>query len=620
MKNTNRQNSHHYLPSNIFQTHLLILVCLLPFNLLFNQTINLSLANSTCATNCGEIDFSVSNWQAAFSPSISGVSYFWYFGNGEISFSANPQNIEYYNNITATTIPAYVELTPTAAIADYRDGDDPTLRIAGSLTPYICTTCPDYFAPTVAPPKMLMLYPNRSFVEGDIVSFVVTYSRNNTCITPAAIDSVSGKLTFWFDPTTLELESGRSPIIHNELGSDQYVTDMSLKKMEWIIPPLLQNQTNHAIIRMRVLDNLPVGTLVEAKARIELYRNLSTTEKLCDSLVFFSEASIKSHDPNEKLSSPEYFNSPSINDTITYTIRYQNDAAGPATQIIIKDFIHDKLSLENIDILHPKNMAGAAPPHFVDTLKRELRCTLSEDFIEGNLKRLIGLEDEDLGTLYSYEDTYDYFIFSTTLKRQMHPCDALVNRTEIIFDQNDPIYTEPAVTPTTCYLNSFISTDTNNQRAVFPSDLKNKKEDKIDTLKERGLLTSIDTCLFDTIIPYSGIQLINNGIGVTLSYDVASLPHPGTSNDIANNHFLQWYPSYGLDDPTIPFPVASPCQDMIYYLVAVSKTNCKRTIFECPVKAGKNACKRPFPKWLPWAIGIVIIGIIAFFIIKFKKP
>jgi uncharacterized repeat protein (TIGR01451 family) len=618
MKNIDRQNNIIYLLSKIFQTYLLILVCSLPFNHLFNQTINMTPIN--CTTDCNNFNFTVSNWQDAFSSSISGVSYFWYFGNGEISYSANPLNIKYFNNIPATALPAYVELTPTAASAAYRDGDDPSSRNVNTLHPDLCTNCPDYFAPSVSPPYMLMLSPNRSFVKGNIVSFVITYSRNNSCTTPSIIDSVSGKLTFWFDPSTLELESGRAPIIHNTFGSDQYVTEMSLNKMEWPIPPLLQNQTNHAIIRMIVKDDLPIGTMVEAKAKIELYRGLSSTEKLCDSLVFFSEASIESHDPNGKLSIPEYFNSPSVNDIITYTIRYQNDAAGPATQIIIKDFIHDKLSLENIEILYPKNIAGDVPLHYVDTSKRELSCTLSGDFIEGNLNKLIGLEDPDLGTLYSYEDTYDYFIFSTTLDRQMHPCDALVNRTEIIFDKNDPIYTEPAVTPTTCYLNSFISTDTSNQRAVSPFDLKNKKEDKIDTIKDKTFLTSIDTCLFDSIIPYNGIQMVNNGSGVTLNYDVASLPHPGTANDIANNHFLQWYPSYGLDDPTIPFPVASPCQDMIYYLVAVSKTDCKRTIFECPVKAGLTACKKPSPKWWPWVLGIAIIGIIVFLIIKLQKP
>ncbi|MCC7507620.1 MAG: hypothetical protein IT259_20090 [Saprospiraceae bacterium] len=241
-----------------------------------------------------------------------------------------------------------------------------------------------------------------------------------------------------------------------------------------------------------------------------------------------SQTIVDSHDPNNKVVAEQ--NICMTQDSVTFTVTFQNNGTGPTDKIVVEDELHYLLKNESPKLIKwpTAQMPVVSPPGN----DRKVVFTLDP-------YALRGLNEEGLNTSFSEADTKASISFRCAIdpvKAAQYPCNAILNRARIRFDCNPWMETDLAAAYINCQ-----SCDT--------------------------CLTVADSAYFvNDTFPVNGIPILTPGL-----IDLIQSP-PFT---FGFNKQL-WYPGADLNQPTDLNPVFSNPKHQQYTLI-VSQGNTATT-------------------------------------------
>lgn len=239
---------------------------------------------------------------------------------------------------------------------------------------------------------------------------------------------------------------------------------------------------------------------------------------------------LDSHDPNQKTVTKEYCQQPRDR-SVEFMVKFQNEGAGLAGNIIIRDEIDALLELNSVDVTDwdPKFESIV---HTIDATRREVIFKIKPK------KPIIGRGSD---AYKSVEETIGWLKFSARVKKAM-PCNAVCNSARIFFDCQAPV-------------------STNTVFARLPCD-----RDCKDTCSTTDIVNVIERRLRSGV---SGSIWPNNDSLLT------QIESQGFTS-------FKWYPSTGLDSPFTLNPLFTPTRSTRYVLVA--SKSCERWVIRFDVK------------------------------------
>jgi hypothetical protein len=461
----------------------------------------LTLTASSCGSSC--FTFTVNNVPVH----TSGYSYYWFFDDGSYQItnantvSHNFQAFPGSSGSSSRTVS--VEVTKL-----YEKGDKPTKRtiivnpVGGILEPQ-----------TVSFP--LSIVPNRTPVPGDSVTCVVSYGSvcENT--------NQPGSIKITYDKDELTLAKPRVRSFHQETVS--YPTDGE------IIIQLDGSSFDNGKAR-RVFLPFEVKPGVQEWQEVglsgDIFSGLNNQSCLGGNPVTAYQDAQLSHDPNYIVANTPMVCGPvSGGQTVQYTIHFQNTGQAPASEVEVRSYLPVFFSAANVNTLYPPGMPNPTP-----VVNGEIAWTLTGSGLNGG-QPLHGAGEPGFGASFFEEDTKDSIVYEVTFDPPQgtvfDPCQAVINRAEIVFDCNPSIHTN--------FYQTVIGCPTSVVGNCF-----------CDTLS--GTVISSDTLLF---------------AGSLLPFDVSGTTPAG----------VVWYPPAFLNDPFSPMPTAGPTRG-IDYLASLRKAGC----------------------------------------------
>jgi hypothetical protein len=369
---------------------------------------NPTLSQSSCGAGC--YTFTV-NGLLNHSP---GYSYFWFFDDGSYAITnvntVNHTFQSFWGSGGSASRTVRVEVTKL-----YEKGDKPTKRTiivnpgGGILEPQ-----------TVSFP--LSIVPNRTPVPGDSVTYVVTYGGvcENTN-QPGIIKIIYNK-----DELVLAKPGVRS--FHQETISNP--TDGE------IIIQLNGSSFDNGKAR-RVFLPFEVKPEVQEHQVVGISGDIFSNNQSClggNLVTAYQEAQL-SHDPNYIVANTPMVCGPvSGGQKVQYTIHFQNIGQAPAKTVEVRTYLPVFFSPANVNTIYPSGMTNPTP-----VSNGEVVWTLTG----GNPLR--GTGEPGYGASFFEEDTKDSIVYEVVFDPPQGtvfaPCQAVINRAEIVFDCNPSIHT-----------------------------------------------------------------------------------------------------------------------------------------------------------------------------------
>lgn len=382
---------------------------------------------------------------------------------------------------------------------------------------------------------------NRRIVEGDSITYIVTYQNRSGCNT-----EVHGEIVLQFDTSKLEYKGAElffdeypsGTLQANQTGKLRY-TYLSLDSAEQRNAFFVfKAKKNNSIETGDTLNPIPTLTLTHGN---DISSSPSISPCANDSVSIVHEGSryiSAAHDPNGKTA-----NLRSIcqkDGYIEYTIRFQNEGNAPTDSVTITDVLSDIFPAKT-----EVKMTGWYPTAPVHTSPSSNKHRF---VFEGNTFSLRGLGEPDYGTKFGEEATYGYVKFKAKLPvftLRLH-CQMLPNQANIIFGCNPPIPTNTSFTPFGC------GTDC--------TDCKTTVNVTLPTLKPAG-----------TVGSPVGVNTFMNG---------------ELQNQIKGKFTrFRWYPSIETEtDAVLLPPIQVRLRNNIYTLIASNADSCTRGIYRIPVE------------------------------------
>lgn len=337
----------------------------------------------------------------------------WWFGDNYFHFDPNP--VHEYRSMGATHDMCAVH-TPV-----YGSGGPPPLSKAAPNPG-------GNNDPILGPTEGIRLQPYRNAVPGDTVYLIVTYASSQAAAgTPGEIElTVPAPYDALMTYQSGFINNCNLPNNESHLGGLKWHTNSdpgSLDRSVLIPLDVQPGMTPH------------IGEVIPI--RVDIAYDDST--KYADNI----ELQVaESHDPNTmypsllvdedcKLGSQE----------ITYTIRFQNTGEAETRRVMITSFLDENLdmsSIRNVEVISPD---WSCPSHNPCPSYQSLGPnTISWD-IHG--LRLDGLSDH---SCTDAERTKGLLRFTVDVKPGYNMGDDIVCHTEIVFDNNDPVRTNDAIT------------------------------------------------------------------------------------------------------------------------------------------------------------------------------
>lgn len=235
----------------------------------------------------------------------------------------------------------------------------------------------------------------------------------------------NGKLEFYYDSIQLDLNTISGPVISNSWAGTHTSTSITSPgryntKLSWQYSGL--NNGDQRIIYIPMTSKVVTGTKINVGSK---YFSNGETIPILDQK-FVSAGS--PHDPNVKTVFPTCLaqNTP-MSQTLTYTIRFQNEGDSPARNVVLEDLIDQNfLDINTISILDSEYPYE----YIVDETTGMLT-------IQFNDIHLPGLKQEGN---FTYDETESYVIFEICTFEEPYYDICIKNKVDIIFDE------EPAIT------------------------------------------------------------------------------------------------------------------------------------------------------------------------------
>lgn len=463
---------------------------------------NPTLSQSSCGSGC--YTFTVSG----LPDHSAGYSYYWFFDDGAYAIT----NVNTVNHTFQTFLGSGTSANRTVRVEVtklYEKGDKPTTRTI-TVTPGTAVTEPEIVS------NALSIVPNRTPVPGDSVTYVVSYGSvcENT--------NQPGSIKITYDKNELTLSKPHVRSFHQETIS--YPTDGE------IIIQLDGSSFDNGKAR-RVFLPFEVKPGVQEWQEVglsgDIFSGLNNQSCLGGNPVTAYQDAQLSHDPNYIVANtPTVCGPVSGGQTIQYTIHFQNTGQAPAKKVEVRSYLPVFFSAANVNTIYPSGMTNPTP-----VSSGEVVWTLTGVRLNGG-SPLRGMGEPGFGASFFEEDTKDSIVYEVTFDPPQgtvfDPCQAVINRAEIVFDCNPSIYTNFYQTVIGC----------------LPMDSTGNCF--CDTLS--GTLISSDTLLF---------------AGSLLPFDVSGTSPIG----------VVWYPPAFLTDPFSATPSAGPTRT-IDYMASLRKAGC----------------------------------------------
>lgn len=515
---------------------------------------------SPCGSNYTTVELSITGITDTNLVGGEGFRFYWYFGDGhylnETDTLSSPlsSSTEFkkthtfigngtYDDVFLEVTRIYTENRPPKRFyfADPNTtGDEITIQCSSSCS-YQSIASPE------APLKMKM---NRNPVPGHKISFIITYdaiscgsSANNLLKfedLSNALDSIS---TF-----PVAINPGSNPLM-------------------WKPAPGSNPGRVFVSATLKPESQIPIGTLLDFKSNLTL--KVKDSDPPCEEWDsnLMNQKTVHSHDPNDLDSPSSYLLCEKETDSIRYTIRFQNIGEGPAKRIEIRDIIPEVFQLNDnsINTIYPTN----------DTSKltytihgHEVRWIIEKSYHKNrDTTGLKGTNQYGYGVDFFEPATIDSLVFKIPFKPTFNPvpCDAIVNRAEIIFDCNPSIYTNPHILRFGC----------------------------LDTLPSPVPLPStnavLDTCLYcgEKNIAFYGPLTFTGSDTMTYNELIGILPNPpvySTPPGITSHY--RWYPATGIvSSSTDQNPSFLPSRSTEYFRVRSfwGPDTCGKEITKIPI-------------------------------------
>ena len=196
-----------------------------------------------------------------------------------------------------------------------------------------------------------------------------------------------------------------------------------LDTLSWHLTGVEPGVSGNIYIHIKTKVSVPIGTLVELHAYIEIKENSDAVP--LDNEDHVTVAVVGSIDPNDKSVSPSGFITPAmIADTqrLEYTIRFQNTGNYPATFVRIQDTLSSHLDLSSLEIL------SASHPFTWSLLPQNVLDVYFED---------INLPDSTADE----RSSHGFVKFAINVKTNLSLADQIENKAYIYFDFNQPVIT-----------------------------------------------------------------------------------------------------------------------------------------------------------------------------------
>ncbi|MFZ2901176.1 MAG: hypothetical protein WA004_21275 [Saprospiraceae bacterium] len=461
---------------------------------------NPTLSQSSCGSGC--YTFTVSG----LPDHSAGYSYYWFFDDGAYAIT----NVNTVNHTFQTFLGSGGSANRTVRVEVtrlYEKGDKPT-SMTLNLTPGTAVTEPE----TVSTPLSIM--PNRTPVPGDLVTYVVTYGKSCDGENPS-------KIELYYDPAEM------TPVQADAKGF--HLENLDFSTAGKVVVNLNGASFNLDAAR-RVFLPFEVKPEVQEYQTVgisgDIFYGINTQSCLGNPVTAYQDAQL-SHDPNYIVANTPMVCGPVSNaQKLQYTIHFQNIGQAPAKTVEIRTWLPKFFSQTSVYQIPPYG----GSPILLPVNNGEIVWTLSGPNLNDG-KDLRGTGESGYGVKFFEEDTKDSIVYEVTFDPPQgtvfDPCQAVINRAEIVFDCNPSIYTN--------FYQTVIGCPTSVVGNCY-----------CDTLS--GTVISSDTLLF---------------AGSLLPFDVSGTSPIG----------VVWYPPVFLTDPFSATPSAGPTRT-IDYMASLRKTGC----------------------------------------------
>lgn len=373
---------------------------------------DLTLSSSSCGSGC--FTFTVNNVPAH----PDGYSYYWFFDDGAYAIT----NVNTVNHTFQAFFGSTTNANRTVRVVVtrlYEKGDKPTRSITvnpggGIQEPQIMS-------------EPLTIVPNRTPVPGDSVTYVVSYGKSCGAILPS-------KIELYYDPAEM------TPVEAGAIGFHQESFNFSTSGV--VVVSLNGGSFNIDAAR-RVFLPFAIKPEVQENQTVGISGDIFLENRsscLSGGPVTAYEDAQLSHDPNYIVANTPMVCGPvSGGQTVQYTIHFKNIGQAPASRVEVRSYLPVFFSAANVNTIYPSGMTNPTP-----VSNGEIVWTLTGARLNGG-NPLRGTGEPGFGASFFEEDTKDSIVYEVTFDPAAEavsmPCQAIVNRAEIVFDCNPSIHT-----------------------------------------------------------------------------------------------------------------------------------------------------------------------------------
>ncbi len=357
-----------------------------------------------------------------------GYKFFWNFGDGtyrmyQTNLGADVPPV--IHNYPIHPIPGFQYKPKVKVTLIYSADKDPLATAQRTLPPIDSLHRPVKPMAISLGDSLLRVDATREPVPDELVTFILNYKDT--------AQSGSGQVTYYWDSDmafdTIEFYHGEellTPITQDSIGPATIV---------WEYNGMDSNEVRNVFITFRTQD-LPTseaGDTIVVESRIGNFR-----QQVVKDTALYQFRIYPSHDPNGKVVTPDTFYQNV--ETLTYTIKFQNEGMGPAKHIQVIDEISPLLDFSSLQVEYVRVAQGEAKDIDIDPTYFGFKYKLDKDPSNRLVSwtfdpvYLMGTQDPDgyLGELM----TSGEIRYSIKTECVMDTGTLIPNRAEIIFDGN----------------------------------------------------------------------------------------------------------------------------------------------------------------------------------------
>lgn len=334
---------------------------------------------------------------------------------------------------------AIIELAPT-----YDDGNTSPGRVTGTFTVaagHGKTGAAAQRTPAMPAGKMVRLSSSLSPRQGNILTYIIEYQN----ATDGRCETLNGDLKLYVDKNVINYDvTDEFEPAYSASVADVTVSGAGYREITLPFQALSRGARRNAFVRCTTATTATVGTHFNTPwVKFEVPQSQSCTGNvITDESSLPSQAIVDSHDPNNKMVAEQEICM--TQDSVTFTVSFQNDGTAPTEKIVVEDELHYLLKNESPELIKwPANHKPVITPPGND---RKVIFTFYP-------YALHGLNEDGLNKSFSEEDTKASFTFRCAIdqaKAADYPCNAILNRARIRFDCNPWMETDLAMANIRC--------------------------------------------------------------------------------------------------------------------------------------------------------------------------